>query len=79
MGGRISLVAIFKYKALKLFAHKNYRRCFSVAASGVVRRLHVCAENDTLSAQNSVVAWKKIVKIKNLSLTPTVRQTQRVT
>merc|ERR1712030_3957 len=78
MGGRSALVAIFQCKALKLFAHKKYRRCCSAAASGVVRRLHVRLENQAPSAQNSVVAWKKNVKIGTLSLTPIVQQTQRV-
>ena len=79
MGGRSALGAIFQCKALKLFAHKNYRRCFSAAASRVVRRLHVRAENQAKSAQNSIVAWKKTVKIKALSMFPTVQRTQRVT
>ena len=43
------------------------------------RRLHVRVENQVSSAQNSVVAWKKSVKIRTQSLTHTRRRTQRVT
>ena len=50
MGGRSALGAIFQCKALKLFAHKKYRRCCSAAASWVVRRLHVRLENQAPSA-----------------------------